>query len=139
MKKIAVKRIDGGVSIICPTSEATPELLERDIKAVQGYVSHREIDDNELPSDRVFRNAWCDDNGIRHDLDKCRALIRDKRNSSLAELDKKAFAESRKPAGDLNKINSEAQRLRNIPSKPEFNSSDLAQLKQLFKDSDLKV
>lgn len=61
MKKIVVKRADGGVSIIHPTNEATPELLERDALATAGYVSHREIDDSQLPADRVFRDAWTDD------------------------------------------------------------------------------
>ena len=62
MKKIAVKRSDGGVSIIVPTNEATPALLLRDALAVVGYVSHREIEDNKIPTDRYFRNAWTDDN-----------------------------------------------------------------------------
>lgn len=61
MKKIVVKRADGGVSIVIPTGEATPELLERDALQVEGYVSHREIDDTQLPADRIFRNAWTDD------------------------------------------------------------------------------
>lgn len=60
-KKIAVKREDGGVSIVIPSHEATPELLERDAKAVQGYVSHRVIEDEHLPVSREFRNAWTDD------------------------------------------------------------------------------
>src|SRR3990167_793672 len=61
MKKISVKRNDGGVSIIIPADEATPELLERDALAVIGYVSHREIEDFDIPPDRTFRNAWTDD------------------------------------------------------------------------------
>lgn len=61
MRKIAVKRLDGGVSIIVPTDEGTSELLMRDALAVEGYVSHREIDDNQIPEDRYFRNAWTDD------------------------------------------------------------------------------
>ena len=60
-KKIIVKREDGGVSIVVPSHEATPELLERDAKAVQGYLSHRILEDEHIPLDREFRNAWTDD------------------------------------------------------------------------------
>ena len=61
MRKIAVKRNDGGVSIIIPANEATPELLLRDALEIKEYVSHREIDDAQLPNDRYFRDAWTDD------------------------------------------------------------------------------
>lgn len=61
LKKIAVKRSDGGVSILIPTHEATPELLLRDALATPGYVSHREVEDDAIPSDRIFRDAWTDD------------------------------------------------------------------------------
>ncbi|MDD5407015.1 MAG: hypothetical protein PHE73_08775 [Sulfurovaceae bacterium] len=62
MKKIVVKRKDGGVSIIIPTHEATPETILRDVLRVEGYVSHREINEDKLPQDRIFRDAWTDDN-----------------------------------------------------------------------------
>jgi hypothetical protein len=61
MTKIVVQREDGGVSIIIPANEVFPELLERDALAVEGYVSHRIIDDSKIPQDRVFRDAWTDE------------------------------------------------------------------------------
>lgn len=64
MNKIAVKRADGGVSIIIPGDSATPELMERDALRVEGYVSHREIEDDEIPTDRAFRNAWTDESDV---------------------------------------------------------------------------
>lgn len=76
MKKIAVKRLDGGVSIVIPTNEATPELLLRDALAVDGYVSHRDLEDLDIPSDRVFRNAWTDNlPGTQIDIDMPKAHL----------------------------------------------------------------
>jgi hypothetical protein len=91
MRKIAVKRNDGGVSIIIPTHEATPELLLRDALACEGYLSHREIDDFELSQDRYFRNAWMDNGKL--DIDPVKALeikkekLRALRKPKLEELD----------------------------------------------------
>lgn len=142
MYKIAVKRNDGGVSIIIPTSESTPELLLRDILAVEGYVSHREVLDNELPTDRIFRNAWTDDfntSTIDVNPDRARDLIRIKRNQALQALDHKAIAESRKPNGNTQNIEVEADRLRDIPQRPEFATNDIEILKLLFLDAELKI
>lgn len=80
MKKIAVKRSDGGVTILVPTKEASPELLLRDALAVDGYVSHREIDDSLIPEDRTFRNAWTDDfptESIDVDITKAQEIKKD--------------------------------------------------------------
>lgn len=135
MNKIAVKRSDGGVSIVSPSSDATPETMLRDALAVEGYVSHREIVDYALPSDRTFRNAWTDDfptPTIDVDLDKARGLIREKRNKALTKLDQAAYAESRKPNGNLQPIDIEAQRLRDIPQHPDFMSDDVDKLKALI-------
>lgn len=142
MKKIVIKRNDGGVSILIPGDGATPELLERDAKAVIGYVSHREVDDDQIPFDRTFRNAWTDDlptNTVDLDFDRVRSLIREKRNRALAELDTKAVSESRKPNGNLTAIDAEAQRLRDIPSDPSFNTRDEESLKRLYEDADVKI
>lgn len=132
LPKIVVTRIDGGISILSPGDTATPESMERDAINSEGYLSHRQLNDNEIPNDRVFRNAWVDNNGINYDINKCRQLIRERRNFVLEELDKKAFSESRKPNGNVSPINNEAQRLRDIPQQANFNSDDVLTLKQIF-------
>ncbi len=92
MKKIAVQRIDGGVSIVIPSHEATDETMLRDAMRVEGYVSHREIEDDELPTFRDFRDAWSD-NGrlIIHDMVKAnnikRNQFRDLRKPLMEKLD----------------------------------------------------
>lgn len=80
MRKIVVKREDGGVSIITPLEGVTEDLILRDILAVPGYVSHREIEDSAIPGDRYFRNAWTDDlptTTVDIDIEKAKAIKKD--------------------------------------------------------------
>ena len=120
MKKIAVKKDDGTVAIVIPTPEATPELMERDAKAVPGYVSHREIDDDQLPQDRTFRNAWTDDlDTITVDvhMPKAHEIYRDKlrylRKAKLAALDIK-FMQALENSESVSEISKKKQELRDI-------------------------
>jgi hypothetical protein len=94
MKKIVVKRSDGGVSIVIPTLEATSGLILRDVLSIPNYVSHREIEDSQIPEDRYFRDAWTDDNPtdtIDIDIPKAKIIklneFRDLRRPLLEKLD----------------------------------------------------
>lgn len=119
MKKICVKRDDGGVSIVIPSHVATIEKMERDAKRVEGYVSHREIEDSEIPSDRYFRNAWKDDGDkVGHDLPKCKEIKKDK------------MREIRKPL--LEKLDIEYQRADEV--KDEAKKAEIAAKKQALRD-----
>lgn len=120
MKKIVVKKDDGTVAIILPTLEATPKLLERDAKAVPGYVSHREIDDSELPQDRQFREAWTDDFDTKtvdvhipkaHDI--CRDKFRRLRKAKLATLDIQ-FMQAIENFESIDEISKKKQALRDV-------------------------
>ncbi len=57
------------------------------------YLSHREVDDSEIPADRTFRNAWKDEGPsyISIDMPKAREIhkdnLRQKRTPLLAALD----------------------------------------------------
>lgn len=140
MKKILVKRNDGGVSIIVPGDSATPETMERDARAVPGYVSHREIDDSDIPADRAFRDAWEDSQPgpqVDINLDKVKEVVRKKRNAALERLDVEAIKEQRKPNGNVEEINIKAQELRNIPQNDaRFKSDNLEELKKLAQELD---
>lgn len=92
MPKVIVKRQDGGVSIVTPAPGVTQELIERDAKRVEGYVSHRQVQDKELPTDRTFRDAWVDDDvKINVNMPKAREIhmnhLRQKRAKLMPELD----------------------------------------------------
>lgn len=87
MSKIVVERDDGGISIIIPADNIDTELLVRDAKAVAGYVSHKIVEDDELPSDRTYRNAW--ENGektVSVNMVKAREIQKDILRSMRAPL-----------------------------------------------------
>lgn len=60
--KIAISRTDGGVSIMTLLDEARQDEAIRkwqDVNPGQ-YVSHREVSEDEIPTDRASRNALTD-------------------------------------------------------------------------------
>lgn len=67
--KIIFKNIDNSVSIITATQEAL-ELYGIDAiakKDVPAGLPYKIVDENEIPSDRTFRNAWEWDNTVEPD------------------------------------------------------------------------
>ena len=147
----AIKMSDGSVTIMNHIIDERAgiihpiELVMKKFKETlvdKEIVSYRKITKDAIPVSRTFRNAWTDD----FDTDtvdvcpvKARAEIRNLRNRSLEALDKKAFAEQRKPAGALDSINTEAQRLRDLTKHPDFNKDDIVKLEQLAKDAEHRV
>lgn len=104
MKKLAYTRPeDNGLTIIIPASKEsieqilgslTDEEYEQQVinRAIPEGVDYVEIDDNDIPESREFRNAWkIQDNKIDFDLDKARDIqlerIRKAREPHLKELD----------------------------------------------------
>lgn len=82
--KIIYQNSEGGVSVIIPTGELSIE--EVAAKDVPAGVAYEIVEDDAIPSDRTFRNAWVmGDCCIEHDLDKCKALGHDKRRQLRAE------------------------------------------------------
>lgn len=97
--RIIYKRPDGGVSVIIPCIEAinfneTEEafLLRIASKDVPQGCEWRIVDVSEIPSDRTFRGAWEDSDGIKVNMTKARQIhmnrLRDKRKPKLEALDK---------------------------------------------------
>lgn len=82
--KIIYQNQKGGVSVIHPTGELSIE--EVAAKDVPEGVAYEIVEDDAIPSDRTFRNAWVmGDCCIEHDLDKCKALGHDMRRAKRAE------------------------------------------------------
>jgi len=82
--KIIYQNQEGGVSVIHPTGELSIE--EVAAKDVPAGVAYEIVEDDAIPSDRTFRNAWVmGDCCIEHDLDKCKALGHDMRRAKRAE------------------------------------------------------
>jgi hypothetical protein len=83
-KRIIYQNESGGVSVIHPTGELSIE--EVAAKDVPEGVAYEIVEDDAIPSDRYFRNAWVmGDCCIEHDLDKCKALGHDIRRQQRAE------------------------------------------------------
>lgn len=82
--KIIYQNESGGVSVIIPTGELSIE--EVAAKDVPEGVAYEIVEDDAIPSDRTFRNAWVmGDCCVEHDLDKCKALGHDMRRAKRAE------------------------------------------------------
>ena len=77
MNRIIYTNDDGGVSVIVPTGT-----IEACIKDVPAGVPYRIVNDDELPSDRTFRNAWKGD--LTVDLPKAKDITHDKRRAARA-------------------------------------------------------
>lgn len=84
MTRIIYQNESGGVSVIIPTGELSIE--EVAAKDVPEGVAYEIVEDDAIPSDRTFRNAWVmGDCCVEHDLDKCKALGHDMRRQQRAE------------------------------------------------------
>ncbi len=84
MNRIIYTNNEGGVSVIHPTGELSIE--EVAAKDVPAGVAYEIVEDDAIPSDRTFRNAWVmGDCCVEHDLDKCKALGHDMRRAKRAE------------------------------------------------------
>ncbi len=115
----AIKRDDGGVNIlvISPnTKMPLDDILKKDIP--QG-AEYRLIESDQLPQDRLFRNAWTDDNAtatVDVDMVKARGIhmqrVRIMRDKKLKELD----AEQMKVLTDVGQL------------------QDIERLKKIFRD-----
>jgi hypothetical protein len=80
MNRIIYTTPEGGVAVIIPTESAALAL-----KDVPEGVPYEIVEDDAIPSDRTFRNAWVmGDCCIDHDLDRCRAIGHDHRRAARA-------------------------------------------------------
>ena len=82
--KIIYTNNEGGISVVIPTGELSiEEVAAKDVPAGTPYEI---VEDDAIPSDRTFRNAWVmGDCCIDHDLDKCKEIGHDIRRTKRAE------------------------------------------------------
>ena len=124
--KTVIKCVDGSVAIMTLVDGA--DFLDslqkwRNVNP-EKYLSHRDMEDSAIPTDRTFRNAWADTTSeliIDIDLNKAREIhlnnIRIKRNAELVKLDVQAIqAEDIGDAENLAQIRARKQELRNLPA-----------------------
>ena len=136
MRIIYTNPATGNLCVVVPVYDAIEqgfyadeaELLAACVERnVPDGVAHRVVEDNEIPSARLFRNAWADDGAtVDVDMPKAREIhmdaIRVDRDKQLAGLDvtfMRAVEDGDPDAQDDASV--EKQALRNIPQ--EFDLS----------------
>lgn len=143
--RIVYKNNDGSCGIILPTDEfmdlvkdvirtSHPELSVDEVlaaaldivaqKDVPSGLSYRIITKDKLPSDRLYRDAWTDDNPtdtVDVDMVKARKIkleeIREKRNAKLIDLDYDYIkADEAASQAQKSQIIAKKNALRNLPA-----------------------
>ena len=84
MKRIIFQNESGGVSVIIPSGELPIE--EVAAKDVPEGVAYEIVEDDAIPADRFFRNAWVANGAaVDIDLDKAKDIGHDIRRQQRAE------------------------------------------------------
>lgn len=123
--KTIIKCTDGSVAIMTLVEGADLDAAISKWQQVHPnkYLSHREMPDDVIPTDRTFRDAWADitpELTIDIDMDKARNIhlsrIREQRNAELSKLDIEATkAQDFGNADALTQIRVRKQELRDLP------------------------
>lgn len=148
--KYALTLQDGSVAIMTLVKQEDgewPELAEvvrkfNDVAANgKRAVSHRQIDAEDVPADRTFREAWRDGGAaIEHDMPACRAIWKEKmrqaRKPLLSDLD--VAYQRADEAGDSQEkqnVALEKQALRDVTSDPAIEAAaTVEELKAVWPD-----
>ena len=116
MTRIIFQNESGGVSVIIPTGELPIE--EVAAKDVPEGVAYEIVEDDAIPADRFFRNAWVANGAaVDVDLDKAKEIqknkLREARKPLLEKLDVD-FVRALELGGDTASIAAQKQALRDV-------------------------
>jgi len=125
MRKIIFTGSDGALSIVHPVRNTLGETLTTDAeieqrawdKLPEDAINPQFVEADTVPTDRTFRNAWKDDNGIKVDMVKAKDLTKDRlRNerNPLLEAQDVLFQRALESGASTAEIVKEKQRLRDI-------------------------
>lgn len=82
MSKIIFTNSDGGVSVVHPTGEVPIN----ELPAKLGLTDYEIVDDDVIPTDRTFRNAWVKSGAtVSEDLAKCKEIAHGTRRAKREE------------------------------------------------------
>ena len=111
-KRIIYTQSNGILAIIIPSPRWDGTIEELAQKDVPEGKSYKIVDINEIPTDRIFRNAWEEGttSSVKINMMKARDIhmdkIRSARDKKLIELDKRKYG---------SEFDTERQTLRDIP------------------------
>ena len=120
-----------GIAIIHPTGELSIEEVAK--KDVPAGVAYKIVNDDEVPSDRTFRNAWKDEGGIKVDMPKAQEITKDRLRAERAPLlvaQDVLFQRAQESGAITTAIVAEKQRLRDV-TKLADTATTLDELKAL--------
>ena len=82
MSKIIYTNSEGGVSVVHPTGEVPIN----ELPAKLGLTDYEIVDDDVIPTDRTFRNAWVKSGAtVVEDLPKSKEIAHERRREARAE------------------------------------------------------
>ena len=82
MSKIIYTNSEGGVSVVHPTGEVPIN----ELPAKLGLTDYEIVDDDVIPTDRTFRNAWVKSGAtVTEDLSKSKEIAHERRRAARAE------------------------------------------------------
>lgn len=122
-----IYKTETGIAILHSTGELSIEAVAQ--KDVPAGVSYRIVNDDEVPSDRTFRNAWKDD--LTVDMPKAKDITKARlraERAPLLEAQDVAFQRALEAGSGTASIIAEKTRLRDLPSLVDTMST-LEQLK----------
>ena len=137
MKKIIYTKPDGGLAVVHPVRNTHPqvetlsdeEIVERAMKDVPADARDvRVVEEESIPKDRSFRNAWrfCPEKGCRVDMEAAKEIhkqrLRELRAPILASLDVE-FMRSLEKGQPTESIVSRKQALRDVTEDPAIDSA----------------
>ena len=142
-RRVLIVKSDGAVEIMEVMAELEADALVKwkalGINAAV-YVSHREIAELSIPTDRIFRNAWEDNDGIKVNMPKAREIhknkLRELRKPLLEALDMDYMrADEQNDQAKKNEIATKKQALRDVTDDKAIESAQTPeQLKAVIPD-----
>jgi len=146
MNRLSFSRPDGGVSFFDNPHSIDPDALEAHLRrktpnAAGGFyqavsddwIRGADVGDSEIPTDRTFRNAWEDNNGIKVNILKAKDITKNRlriERKPLLEAQDVAFQRALETGASTAEIVKEKQRLRDITKQVDTLTS-LDELKAL--------
>lgn len=141
--RIVFERADGSIGIVIPAPDSGLTTEQVVAQAVPLGAPYRFVEDDVIPTDRTYRDAWAIDpstGGVRHEMTKAREIHRNRmrwaRTPLMADLDTQYLrADELGAAGNAKKaaISVQKQILRDVTAAPEIAAaSTIEQLKAVW-------